>query len=499
MEYLVEPWKHQKLAIERAKALPGFGLFFEMGAGKTSTAINILRAKGMEKGRLLRTLVFGPPIVLHNWKREFGVHSKIDQRLISVLHGPGKGRVKLFEAKGWGKDPVYVNPQRMPHVFITNYESLSMDELFELFEAWAPEAIVFDECHKLKDRSSKRSKLAEKLANPGTKKNPAPRPFVYCLTGSPILNNAMDIFQQYKILDGGEAFGQSFFEFRSRYFRDKNAGMPSQKHFPNWVPIPGSMEEISKRMERSSMRVLKKDCLDLPPLVRKTVTIEMNGEQKRAYKEMLNEFITFFEKDGEQHTAMATLAITKGLRLMQLASGYVKTVDGKEVPLTEGFSPKQEALEELLSELCPTNKVLIWAVWRENYRQIRAVLDKLGVKFVEVHGDVKDGDKFKNVDQFTNDSDTRVLLGHPGSGGIGINLVAASYSIFFSRNFSLEQDLQAEARNHRGGSEIHEKITRIDLVTKDSIEEKIVEALARKQEIGNHVLREITLSLKGET
>jgi SNF2 family DNA or RNA helicase len=285
-------------------------------------------------------------------------------------------------------------------------------------------------------------------------------------------------------------------EFRARYFRDKNAGMDRQKYFPNWVPIAGSMEEISKRMDKSSMRVLKKDCLDLPPLVRKVVTIEMNGEQRKAYKEMLNEFITFFESQGEQHTAMATLAITKGLRLMQLASGYVRTVDGQEVPLAEGFSPKQEALKELLEDLIcgnQKNKVLIWAVWRQNYSQIRAVLDKLKIKFVEVHGDVDDKKKFANVDAFTSDPEVRVLLGHPASAGCGINLIAASYCIFFSRNFSLENDIQAEARNYRGGSEIHEKVTRIDLVTKDSIEEEIVNALSRKEAIGVEVLKQITV------
>lgn len=413
-----------------------------------------------------------------------------------MLHGPGKGRLKALIEKGFHSDEYEKMGYPCPHIFITNYESLSMDDLFEKIEQWRPEVLVFDECHKLKDRTSKRSKLADKLANPGTRLKPLPRPLVYCLSGSPILNDAMDIFHQYKILDGGAAFGKSFMEFRMRYFRDKNAGMAKQKYFPNWVPVPGALDEISKRMDASSMRVLKKDCLDLPPLVRKTVLCEMTREQQISYKQMLKDLVTFFEQDGEQHVAVATMALTKSLRLMQMASGYVKTDQGQEVSVCDGWNPKQEALASLLEELTTHSKVLVWAVWRENYNQIRAVLDKLKIKFVEVHGDVPNKQKFENVDAFSNDGSVRVLLGHPGSGGIGINLVAASYSIFYSRTFSLEQDLQAEARNHRGGSEIHDKITRIDLVTKDSIEENIVESLARKQEIGNDILREITLSLK---
>lgn len=485
MEYLLQPWKHQLEAIRRAVNLPAYMLAFEMGAGKTSTCINILRHKFALHNRVLRTIIFGPPIVLENWKREFKAHSRIPQSQITILHGPGKKRIALFKEKSVS-----------PHIFITNYESFNMAELVEQFHLWQPEALVFDECHKLKDKSSRRSKEADKLSNPGTKKNPLPRPLVYCLSGSPILNDPIDIFQQYKILDGGETFGKSFMEFRMKYFRDKNAHMPSHKHFPNWVPIGGALDDIAKRMEKSSMRVLKKDCLDLPPLVRKTVLVEMAPEQAKAYREMLRELITFFEQNGEAHTAFATMALTKSLRLMQLASGYVKTDAGKEVSVVDGYTPKQEALKALLEELTTHSKVLIWAVWKENYRQIREVLEGLGIKYVEVHGDVSDKQKTQNVDSLTNDPEVRVLLGHPGSAGIGINLVAASYSIFYSRSFSLEQDLQAEARNHRGGSEIHDKITRIDLVTKDSIEEKIVEALARKQEIGNHLLRDITLHLK---
>jgi SNF2 family DNA or RNA helicase len=149
-----------------------------------------------------------------------------------------------------------------------------------------------------------------------------------------------------------------------------------------------------------------------------------------------------------------------------------------------------EALSELLSELTPHSKVLVWSVWRENYAQIRAVCERLGLKFVEVNGAVSERDRVAAVEAFNTDPTIRVFSGHPGSAGIGINLVSASYSIFYSRNFSLEQSLQAEARNHRGGSEIHEKITRIDLVCEGTIDELITEKLNTKQAISDTLLRD---------
>lgn len=496
MEYLIPMWEHQKRAIEAAKALENYGFFMEMGVGKTATCINTIREVWNEKKRLPRTLILCPPIVIENWKAEWLKNSKIPSESITCLVGSGKKREEKLRENGF--DP---GKGLLPHIFITNYQALLMPELYDRLLTWQPEVVVFDECHKLKDYKSKTSKLAERIVNGRmtlTKdrlKLTGPRPYVYCLSGSPILNNAMDIFQQYKILDAGETFGCNFFAFRSRYFRDKNAGMNRQNYFPNWQPNPGALDEIAGKMMRNSMRVLKKDCLDLPPLVKETIKVPMTPEQNRIYNEMLKDYVTFFEKEGKGHVASATLAITKGLRLMQLASGFVKTVDEKEVPVGEGYSPKQEALKELLEELLPGgHKVIVWAVWKQNYEQIREVLRELKVEWAEVHGEIPGTQKFNQVDRF-NYGPARVLLGHPGSGGIGINLVSASYAIFYSRNFSLEQDLQAEARNYRGGSEIHAKVTRIDLVAEGSIEEKILERLACKQEVGESVLREITLEL----
>ncbi len=456
-----------------------------------------------EKKRLPKTLIFCPPIVIENWKAEWLKNSRIPGDKITCLYGPGKKREQLFMERTEAKGP-QGSYHGAPHIFITNYESLSMENLYSMFIEWEPEVVVFDEIHKLKDYKSKRSKLAERLVNGrmklvkkgGYQVLEGPRPYVYGLTGSPILNNAMDLFQQYKILDAGSTFGGNFFSFRARFFHDKNAGMNKNSYFPNWQPLPGALDEISRLMSHNSMRVLKKDCMDLPPLIRQVIEVPMAPAQRKLYDQMLEDFVTYFERDGKEHVASATIAITKGLRLMQLASGYVKTVGDEEVAVTEGWNPKQDALYDLLEELVPHNKVIIWAVWKNNYAQIRDVLKKLGVEWVEVHGEIDGKDKFANVDRFNTDPKCRVLLGHPGSGGIGINLVAASYSIFYSRNFSLEQDLQAEARNYRGGSEIHAKVTRIDLVSQDSIEEKILEKLASKVEVSDRILREITLELR---
>lgn len=476
-------WDHQKIAIQNAKELHGYFLALDPGTGKTRTTIDILRGKYAASGRVLRTIIFAPPIVLDNWKAEWKKYSKVPPNQITVLSGSGKQRFKLFTTKALDGE------QYADHIFVTNYEGMQMEELYESMQRWAPEAIVFDECHRLANYKAKRSKLACALASP----KGSPRPLVYMLSGTPVMNSMLDIFHQYKILDGGETFGDNFFAFRAKYFRDKNAYMNRQNYFPNWVPLQGADIEISKLMARNSMRVKKEACLDLPPLVDQVIEVEMSPAQAGAYKSMLKDYVAFFEKNGEQHASVAQLAITKGLRLMQIASGYIKTDEGTELALEDGFTPKQEALHQVLEDLVPHHKVIIWANWRHNYKQIREVLDKLKVKYLEMNGDYGPKKNRENAAAFESDDSYRCIIGHPESAGEGINLVSASYSVSYSRDFSWRRFVQSSARNHRGGSEIHDKITRIILLTKGTIEVEITDKLIAKEEISESVLREITI------
>lgn len=490
MNYLIEPWAHQLEGQKRAMATPGlsYGLFFEPGCGKTGALINILREMFNKERRIMRTLILCPPIVINNWKNEFKLHSKIDQQKIILLKGKGITRrrdmiQKCFSITEDGPTP-------MPSIVITNYETLSMD-VYELFEQWEPEIFVFDESHYLKTHKSKRSKKAFLLANPKGRKT-----IKYLLTGTPILNSPTDIFQQFKIMDGGETFSTNFYGFRAKYLIDRNAGMPRANYYPKWEAKTlkqdgvSSYDMLSDGIFKKAMMVKKVNCLDLPPFTHQKLTVDMTSQQKTMYQEMKRDFITYV--DGE--ACVATLALTKGLRMLQICSGFYKTEKGEEIDIKN--NPKERALEDLLSGLLATNKVIIWAVYKRNYEHIARVCNKLKIKAVAVHGGISEKEKKKAVDSFNKDPKVRVFYGHPASGGIGINLVAASYSIFYSRNFSLGESLQAEARNYRGGSEIHKKITRIDLAMKGSIDELVMEKLSQKIDMSTRILTDLTHEIK---
>jgi len=476
MKYKVAPWQHQLAAIEKAKNRSDFALFMDPGVGKTSTTINILRYKMQRHGGVLRTLILCPQIVIENWRREWLMHSHIDPKDLITLTGPATKRAALIRSQGTtGK------------IFITNYEALLMKEVVCALKYYGLEALVADESHKVKCVKAKRTKTLIDLSD-GVK-------YRYILTGSPILNSAMDIFSQFRVLDGGETFGKNFFLFRSKFFWDKNAYMPRDKHFPLWVPKPGALDEINKLIASKSMRVKKEECLDLPPLTKEQIFVELSIEQAKVYQAMKRDFIAYIGGKA----CVAQLALTKALRLMQIVSGFA-AVEGDtnsdvRTDLEFDSTPRLSALKELLEQITPLHKVIVWACWRQNYKAIRGLLSDMGIQHSEVHGEFNHGEKQQAVDFFSTNPGCRVLLANPAACGTGVNLTVASYAIYYSRNFSLEQDLQSEARNYRGGSEIHEKITRIDIVAKDTIDELITKKLYDKTALGEALLRELS---KGE-
>jgi SNF2 family DNA or RNA helicase len=471
-------WEHQKAGVERAVYADGFGFFFEVGTGKSRTVINTIRHIYASNKRLMRTLILSPKITLTNWNRELVEYSKIHPLDIHVLKGSGKKRVDTFSKHAHTAEGFLTRD----HVFITNYEALQMSSLYDLLLKWQPEIIICDEAHRIKNPKSKRAKALFPLSDRAERR--------YALTGTPILNTPMDIFNIFKFIDKGEMFGRNFFAFRSQWFEDENASFAGKpNYFPKYVPRPETYEVFNKMIKLRSMRALKSECLDLPPFIREELHIELSAEQNRLYKEMEKEFITFIkdrENNGELRAVTAQIALTKSLRLQQICAGFVKDEQGAIHKLEE--NPRLDALQELLEDYAEHHKIIVWSVFQETYKDIAALLTKLGIAHVELHGKTPQGDRDKNIDAFNNDPKIRVMIANQGAGGIGINLIASDMSIYYTKGPFAEQDVQSEARNYRGGSEIHQKVTRIDLVAPNTTDELINTALKEKKNVAEMLL-----------
>ena len=448
-------------------------LFAEMGTGKTGATVNILRQKYYENGRQMRTLILSPLVTLFNWQDEILKHSYVKQHDTVVLHkGGSAGKLKTFQKE------VSTFPNK---IVIVNYEAMLSDKLFEAIKAWKPEIIVCDEAHYCKNYKAKRSKKVAALADIAKHK--------YILTGTPILNNIGDLFMQYRILDGGATFGKTFTIFQRKYMEDENAVWKARaqgNYFPKWVARPEKYPELQDLLYAKAIRVEKKDCLDLPPLIKKVLKVDLGKDQKKYYDQMMRDFVAFVQEQEKAGIAVAQLAVTKALRLQQIVTGFVQTEEGEVIEIKD--NPRLTAVKELLQALHENHKVILWCSFRHNYKQLAKVCDALKIEYVSLTGEQTLEQKREAMERFENDEKTRVVIANRRAGGIGVNLVAADYSIVYSRNFSLEEELQSEARNYRGGSQKHDRIVKIDLCAIGTIDEQVVEALQNKQNVSERVI-----------
>ena len=454
-------WNHQREVIDRAKNLKQFALFHSVGTGKTRSMLEILRNIYNTHKRVLRTLIISPLIVTRNWENEIALYTKIPKEKYIRLSGPVKDRAEtLLTHNG---------------IAITNYDVFNNEIFLKAALQWSPEVLILDEAHYCKEQSTKRTKAVHKIAE-----SMGDDGYRYLMTGTPIANSQMDVWSLFYILDLGRTFGKSFYGFRNTYFRNINSNK-SYLNFPSWVPRPGCDEVIKEHIKPLSSVVEKEQCLDLPPLIRQKIYVDLTIEQARLYKQMKKDMLVFISETA----ASASIALVKALRLQQIVSGFLTMEDGSVKKIE---SNRHKALLELIGTIPADQKIIVWSTFHYDYKVIAETLHKAGILFTEAHGLIPEKKKIENLEMFRNSQSVRILIGSPASIGIGINLVEAAYSIWYSRNFSMIQDSQAEARNYRGGSERHRTITRYDLVSPDTVDELALQAVEEKFDLAARIL-----------
>jgi SNF2 family DNA or RNA helicase len=239
--------------------------------------------------------------------------------------------------------------------------------------------------------------------------------------------------------------------------------------------------ELSDTVKEFSYRVLKEDCLDLPPKVFIKRHISLTPDQKKIYEQMKEQAIAHL--NGKVTTTMTVL--TQLMRLHQITCGYVTADDGTTQQV------ESNRLNELMSILEDTDgKVIIWANYQTSVSDImKALTKKYGANsFVHYYGLTPQEDRQDNIRKFQNDPECRFIIGTPQTGGYGITLTQANTVIYYSNSYDLEKRLQSEDRAHRIGQK--KTVTYIDLISEDTVDEKIVKALRDKINIASEVMGE---------
>lgn len=299
------------------------------------------------------------------------------------------------------------------------------------------------------------------------------------LTGDPVPRSPTDLYSQCMFLANNLLGFSSFYAFRNRYCLMKEITVPSPNPRADYRKISvvsgtQRLDELRETLKTFSYRVLKDDCLDLPPKLYKTYTVELTPEQKRAYLE-LKETATIFLGDK---IVTAALAITQLIKFHQICMGYITTDDGAVVELPTN---RPQALLDVIEET--RGKVVIWATYRHDIKLIiKALRDEYGSEsVVDFFGDTSDDDRRKAVNSFQNNPNVRFFVGNPASGRYGITLTSSHDVIYYSNNFNLEFRNQSEDRCHRIGQT--SKVTYVDLVTPGTVDIKVINALRNKKNV----------------
>ncbi len=447
---MFELWRHQIEVFDRAKNHYGYALFCEVGTGKTAIAIKLI-----DFHLVRHVLIVCPKSVRHAWLGEFTKFAPQLADRVQMITGTRQKRAKLIKDK-WQT------------IHVMNFETVV--SMFGLLPDY--KMVVIDESHYVKNHKTKRSKVLSKIAEHADYK--------YLLTGTPITNSLMDLYSQFYILDQGETLTNSYWVFRNKYFEDKNSAWRSdKKYFPNWQPKANAAEDILSKVAKKSSSLLKEDCLDLPPKIYQRLTTEMTAGQRKAYTQMALSYVAYIEGEA----CVASIALTKLLRCQQISNGFF--VNDKEKVTLFDQNPKMDALEEYIESYANLHKIIVWANHIPNLEAIYERLLKKGYNPSRLYGKNNHSD---NIGRFLDTDSSRVFVVNPASGGSGITLCAASINIYYSNSFNYTHREQSEGRTHRIGSEQHSKITYLDIVNTNSIDETILDALKSKRDLATMAL-----------
>lgn len=425
-----------------------------MGTGKSLISIakiDILKCKDIIKF----SLVVCPKSVALVWESEIKKHSTLS---CVVLTGSLEDKIKLLA----GNEDVY----------ILSYDSIpgrkkTLGILFHFLLAKHFGMIILDEITHVKNFNAIRTKAVTLLCNTINK--------VLALSGTPITNSPESVITIYNCVDGGETFGKNYFAARNMFFENRGYA------FPDWHLRKDKEEEFKKRLYFNAVRLLKEDCLDLPPKIFTERYTELEGIQKDVYRKIAEELLQ--ELRLPEGIVRIKNSLVKMTKLSQLAGGFLYT--DKDTQLFPS-NPKLELLRQTIEEIPLDDKIIILGRWTQDITSISKLLNELHIPFVTIQGGTHD--RATPIKDFNDPAKARILLAQITVGAYGLNLTCAHTVLYYSLSFSLIEWLQSQDRIHRIGQT--KPCVYIPLLCKNSIDTYIYSCLKGNMAISKSLLDE---------
>ena len=467
-KFKLKPYKHQMTALEKSWNKETYAYFMEMGTGKTKVLIDNMSML-YDKGKIDGALIIAPKGVVKTWyEQELPTHLPNHIENVTILwqsHITKKQQEKLeslFEI------------ETALHILIMNVEALSTDKGVKFATKFLNSHKVLmavDESTTIKNPTAKRTKNIINLGKYAKYRR--------VMTGSPVTKNPLDLYTQCEFLDPYLLDFGSYYAFRNRYaemttMNVRGRSIQVVKEFRH-------LGELSESLQPFSYRVLKEDCLDLPPKTFMKRYVSLTPDQKKIYEQMKKHALATL--NGKVTSTMTVL--TQLMRLHQITCGHFTADDGTTQAV------ESNRLNELMAILEETEgKAIIWANYQLSVGEIiQRIIKEYGKdSYVHYYGLTSQEERQDNIRKFQNNPNCRFLIGTPQTGGYGITLTQANTVIYYSNGYDLEKRLQSEDRAHRIGQK--KTVTYVDLICEDTVDEKIVKALRNKINIASEVMGE---------
>ena len=468
-KFKTKPYAHQLKALEMSWNKEVFAYFMEMGTGKSKVLLDNA-AMLFDKGKINSVLIVAPKGVYKNWyDSEIPEHlpKHIDRNVVLW-------KAMITKEQKSKLDSLFEQNFTKLQIFIMNVEALSTRKGLDFAHQFLnvkKALFAVDESTTIKNPQAKRTRNIIQLSKLGKYRR--------ILTGSPVTKSPLDLYTQCYFLDPYLLDHSSYYAFRTRYAIMKTMNFSGRS--VQIVTGYHNLAELSKKLEFFSYRVLKDDCLDLPPKTYMKRIIQLTPEQKKVYAEMKKTALATL--NGKTITTMNV--ITQLMRLQQITCGHFKADDDSMQNIK---SNRITELMDVLEEV--EGKAIIWAHWRHDIDTIvESIENKYPGSVVTYYGDTTTEDRQKAIKKIQDpESKVRFLVGTPQTGGYGITLTGASTMIYYSNGYDLEKRQQSEARIDRIGQE--KPMTYIDILAEDTIDEKIVKSLRKKINIATEIMGE---------
>ncbi len=468
-KFKTKPYKHQLDALQDSWDKENFAYFMEMGTGKSKVLLDNA-AMLYDKGKINGLLIIAPKGVYKNWyDSEIPTHlpdhifkkmvlwktsdkSKKQQQLLNTLFETGSEfHILLMNVEAFSKG----DGAAFAYKFLSCHNAM----------------IAIDESTTIKTPTSNRTKNILALRQHAKYRR--------ILTGSPVTKSPLDLFSQCEFLDPWLLGHTSYWTFKARYAVTRKIQVQGRQ--VEIVVGYRNLGELSEKIQPFSKRVLKDDCLDLPKKTFMKHVVEMTKEQKKVYKQMKEEAIAYL--DGK--VLSSATVMTQLMRLHQITCGHFTPDDGeiKDLPCN-----RMTELMDIIENV--HGKAVIWSHYTHDVKRIIEEIKRVYGEdsVVDYFGQTTSEERSKNIKKFQSDDKCRFFVGTTHTGGYGITLTAASTMIYFSNGYDLEKRQQSEARIDRIGQT--KPMTYIDIISEDTVDDRIVKALRSKINIANQIMGE---------